>query len=223
MWEPKDVASLIVSGVSTAVAILALIVAHRAQRANYRLAKEIAERAGRLASILIRTGGTSSADFTIDLVAINGPNEVTITNVGLEVTHRPTGTTWRGGQGFRFWVAHDEFGLFGITGPEPGFRFAAHEQVVWRMPRHDYHLAQGEGIEFRALVATASGGIVKSEPYKCGKCLPSLRPGSCNTYHGSLIGMIQGAHSYSDSINGWLSRVLNVDDLKRFSISEGQK
>jgi hypothetical protein len=125
----------IISIISVVIAFAAFITSWRAQRANYKLQLQVSSQAGRLQAV------TSLSRKKLEnkgsgFKALNGPNELTLTNANLRITytlHRTNAAFW-GEEIFTFSVSSDEFGVLGMSGPEFNFRLAPYDEVEWRLP-----------------------------------------------------------------------------------------
>jgi hypothetical protein len=150
-WVDSETIKTVILGVSALVSLLALFVAFRAYRANYRLAERVANQAGRLhsAHIGVTHGHT-------ELVAVNGPSGVTIKDVALEVIYRKSVNSFAVQQVTvylgTFDMLQEEFQL---TGPRPPIRVEPYDLVVWKFPRWHDLVCDGHQLAYRFTVETA--------------------------------------------------------------------
>lgn len=154
--DPDIITTVIIPGFSALISALALGVAICAYRANYRLAEKIANQAGRLHSVNIRVGYDLDEEYGYtELVAINGPSDVTITNIALEVTYH----TGVGLFPYQITVYLDGFKMLQkdlrLTGPSPPKRIKPYDLAVWKFPRWDGLFCRGHGLIYRVKIETA--------------------------------------------------------------------
>src|SRR5450432_2862756 len=125
----------VISLTSVLIAAAALIVAIRAQRANYRLARQMAQRVGRLANVTAAQVWAGNRDRLLFKV-LNGPDEITIDNVRLRLTYGLIKSgDLRGAWSLAFYLRHTCFELLGIKGRSLPLRLAAYDQALWELPR----------------------------------------------------------------------------------------
>jgi hypothetical protein len=105
--------SNLIAGVSALVATIALIVAIKAQRDNYRLAVRIANGPGRSHAALMAYAHDANGQPIIRLICVNSPSEMTLRAISLGVTHYERGSFWLAGPSCQFWVkSADNLSLF---------------------------------------------------------------------------------------------------------------
>lgn len=79
--------SNLIAGVSTLLAAFALLVARKAQKANHKLAADIANAPGRLHEVLMEHARGPDGEPTIELICVNGPSVVTVREISLSITY----------------------------------------------------------------------------------------------------------------------------------------
>ena len=90
------------------------------------------------------------------LVAVNGPSDITITNIALAVTyHNPVGSF--AVQEVKLYF--NDFAIlqkdFQLTGPRPPVRVKPYDLLVWKFPRWDGLLCRGHALAYRLVIDTA--------------------------------------------------------------------
>ena len=121
---------------SVVISAIALIVAIRAQHANYRLARTVAEKAGRLQNITVVRLDAGSR-YTRGFKVLNGPDEITVTDARFLVTYSLVERNKLiGAARFMFTLRSTCFDILGIEGPSLPLRLAPYEEIVWRLPRY---------------------------------------------------------------------------------------
>lgn len=87
-WTELEPINTIISAVGVLASLLAVFVAFRTSRAQYRLDEKIANQSGRLHSVNINLAyDTEDTYGHTELVAVNGPSDITITDIELELTY----------------------------------------------------------------------------------------------------------------------------------------
>jgi hypothetical protein len=130
-----------------ALSAVALIVAVASFVANYRLAKRVAQRPGRLHGVwlLPREPGDGGG---FNLILSNGPAALTIAELFLEVKYRMPRRSFFSSDRVTFTVSPSDFHLLGITGPPLPCRLEAHDQASWHLPSTN-GLNDGSLVEYR--------------------------------------------------------------------------
>ena len=142
-------ASNVISIYSATVATGALGVAIMAQWANHKLAARIANAPGRLHSALIEKTLGPGGQPTIELICVNGPSEVTLRGISLGITYYKSGSFWRPGPSYQFWIEDaDELRVFGVTGPDLPIRLGPNSDVKWKLPRRG-KLPRGDRVVYK--------------------------------------------------------------------------
>lgn len=146
--------SNLISGASALVATVALVVAIRAQRVNYRLAVHLANTPGRLHAALIEHEFNPDGQLIIQLTCVNGPSEVTLTAISLGITYYERGSFWLPGPSCQFSIeSAAELNLFGVTGPDLPKRIDPYDPIVWELPARDT-IPWGDRVVYRFKACT---------------------------------------------------------------------
>lgn len=207
--------------ISTIISAAAFFLAVWAHRANLRLAQKIANQAGRLHSVnIIRANDPESANEYTELVAVNGPSDVTVTNIALVLTYyHPVG---------RFAVQQvtvyfEDFNILQkelqLRGPLPRtIRVKPYDIVVWQFPRWDRLLCRGDGLAYRFTIDTAhTDKPADSDVVRFGTQYPKMsssrilglthgKPGMM-TFNGGLSSII-GKPFIPAEMSSWAQAVL---------------
>ena len=125
-WTIKDIVLAVLSA-------CALIVALTSYLTNYRLAKRVADRPGRLHRVSL-TSREPQDGGGFDLVLGNGPAPLTIVELYLTVRFQLPRTNFFASHRVVFPVRPADFPRLGITGPALPCRVEAHDQVTWHLP-----------------------------------------------------------------------------------------
>lgn len=202
-WDDPETIKTVILGVSALVSLLALFVAFRAYRANYRLAERVATQAGRLHSVYIR-----AAHGHTELVAVNGPSGVTITEVALEVIYRKSVNSFAVQQVTvylgTFDILHEEFQL---TGPRPPIRVEPYDLAVWKFPRWHDLVCDYHGLAYRFTVATAHMDKATSSDFRWFGINP---PGICRySIKCNDLSSIFNKKMVPTEMISWVKAVLN--------------
>lgn len=109
----------------------ALVVAAKA----YRLNRQVAERAGRLKHVQVTKVAAGTQRYSRGFKAVNGPNEITITDAMLCITYHVTemGEIWYSHRHVRYLRA-TSLGLLGIDSPALPVRLLPYDEKVWKLP-----------------------------------------------------------------------------------------
>jgi hypothetical protein len=189
--ETAELANVIAAG-SAVVSLGALVVAIRAQRANYALARKVADQAGRLESVFIELHHPADSPARrrgLNLVVRNGSAPLTLRRVHLRVVFR-TGrdSLWPGGRATSIWLeTPDDFAAFGADPVATPLRLEPWEVVSWRIPsRTDAPIGEHEvTYTFRAVVSSRDEPV-DSAPFTMGS-LPRPLPWSQRS-HSNISG-----------------------------------
>jgi hypothetical protein len=165
--------------VSALIAAAALVISIRAQRANYALARKIADQAGHLRAV-VPLSGQNDPPIGCGFKIINGPDEVTVSGAYLVITYctASPGDTFReimfDGARYRIIIPSRLFNSLGFSGPQLGFRLPAYGEAEWRTPYAtfptEYRSDRGrksQHLQFEFTV-TASGTTMTSDKYSFG-------------------------------------------------------
>lgn len=188
-----SIASVVIAAFSLAVAIRA----QRIQRANFRLADAISRKSGRLQMVQVANIKQGN-EYRLGFTALNGPDEITITDVFLRLTYsmvKPDSVLgdWR----FIGSLRATCFDLLGISGPAAPFRLAPYDEVSWGMPRYAHYLQYAvnsqhdkydQWIELE-LIIVASGSKYPSNKLRIGTKKSVL--GFRSTHASSDLSLVQ--------------------------------
>jgi hypothetical protein len=188
------------SSLSTFIAFAALIISQRAQRANYELQLKLSQRTGRLKQVLsLYPDKVKGLGYGFKI--INGPDELTVSQVTLDLTYRKfrkTSLRWTD-EMVNITVPSQEFTILGLSGDKPGFRLKQNDEVEWRFPRDLHRLSpeaagrnREQGLEIRFRV-TASGETMASDPLRFGSNRYTLfRERVTSTVYGRIDTLLLG-------------------------------
>jgi hypothetical protein len=119
--------------ISIAVSVAALGFSIASFVANYRLARWVAERSGRLQQVrLVARDLEDGGGF--NLVLANGPDDLTIAELKLRMLFQLPNDGSLKARRVSVLIFPRDFSLLGITGPELPCRIKAYDQQVWHLP-----------------------------------------------------------------------------------------
>jgi len=190
MWRTPDYINAAIAVMSALIALIALLSSRRANRENLRLNTLLANRPGNLHSLRIdRTGRQRGYS---ELVLVNGPTDVTVVHVWLEVAFYYPGRFFERTYKVQIWVNDeydDDFSIFGIDGPELPLRLAANDEAIWKTKVRK-RAAKPSWVELKLGAMTTNREPVHSEVQWFGSKVPSLWGDNFHSYSGSISSYI---------------------------------
>ena len=152
--------------VTAAISMGAMLVALVSAMVNYRLARQVADRPGRLHRIWFEPREPEDGRG-FDVVLSNGPSALTIDDLYLTVRFQlPRRHFLRADRVF-FCVRQSDFHLLGITGPALPRRIDGHDIAKWHLPS-TMGMPYGCNVEFRWHGRTALGERFTSPVLRIG-------------------------------------------------------
>jgi hypothetical protein len=134
--------------------------------ANYRLARRVAERTGRLQQVrLVARDQEDGGGF--NLVVANGPAALTIAELRLKILFQLPDEGALKTRRVSVIIFPRDFSLLGITGPELPSRIDAFDQKIWHLPSTG-GMADGATAEYQWEGSTSAGDRFVSRKLQVG-------------------------------------------------------
>lgn len=196
-WLSKN-PSIIISGVSTLISACALIVAIGSQQ----ISRQMAERSGRLRRIALTKMHVGTRRYTRAFTAMNGPDEVTLTEALLRITYELADEEqlWTVRRFVRY-LRPTSFELLGIQGPCLPKRLAPYDEAKWQLPRRAFNFSHTTTIAGKSydqhvslcLELTSSGSKLVSDSFDLGTKHTTFRIATDSTVDQHLEELLEDA------------------------------